>query len=178
MPGRYWCGLFIPLVHGTWLDFPALEVAATDFLSRSALLGVYLMFRPVFLGKVEGICSRDILASIVLFLGFTFGVDLDLAISLKYNDSDGILYNWPGFISRDKSFPLLEIGPFPVEVDSWDLFFGEGSGVLSTLVSGVEENLLISSPEFSLLPYSLSEHPSLSIGECAAMDRLFSIIPY
>ena len=135
VPGRYRCGLFIPPVDGTRLDFPALEVAATDFLSRSTLLGVYLMFRPVFLGKVEGICSHDILASIALFLGFTFGVDLDLAISLKYNDSDGILYNWPGFISRDKSFPLPEIAPFPVEVDSWDLFFVEGSGVLSTLVT-------------------------------------------
>ena len=145
---------------------------------QSVFLGVYLMRGPVFLGKVAGIWSRDILASISLFLGFCFGVVLDLAISLKYNDSDGVLYNWPGFISRDKSFPLLDIGPFPVEVDGRGPFFGEGSGVLSTLVSGVEGNSLISSPEFSLLPYSLSEHPSLGIGECAVMDSLFFIIPY
>ena len=157
------------------LDFPALDVAATDFLNWSAFLGVYLMRGPVFLGMVVGIWSRGILASIALFLGFSFGVVLDLTISLKYNSSDGVLYNWPGFISRDKSFPLLCIGPLPVEVDSRGPFFREVSGVLSTLVSGVEGNSLITS---LLLLYSLSEHPSLGIGECAVMDSLFFIILY
>ena len=95
------------------MDFPALEVVATDFLKRSVFLGMYLMHGPV----LAGIWSCDILDSIALFLGFSFGFVLDLTISLKYNDSDGVLYNWPGFISRDKSFPLLDIGPFPVGVD-------------------------------------------------------------
>ena len=54
---------------------------------------------------------------------------------------------------------------------------GKVPGYISTLVSGVEENSLTTSPELSLLLYSLSEHPSFCTGEYTVMDR-FDVFEY
>ena len=48
----------------------------------------------------------------------------------------------PGLVAnnKDKSFPLGLVGPFDVGGSSTLIRLGEGSGVLSTLVLGVELN--------------------------------------
>ena len=63
-----------------------------------------------------------------------------LAISLKYNKSLGSAF-FPGLeaISRDRSLPLLLVGPLGGD-STFLLLGGDGSGVLYTLVVGVELN--------------------------------------
>ena len=66
----------------------------------------------------------------------------------------------------------MHLEPAKVEGSGSSSSTWDDSGVLSTLVSGVEENSLITSPELSLLLYSLSEHLKFCMGEYAVMDRL------
>ena len=68
-------------------------------------------------------------------------ISLVCANSLKYNEFLGKA-QLPGLVANsiDKSFPLGLVGPFKVGGSSSRLHLGEGSGVLWTLVLGVELN--------------------------------------
>ena len=129
MPGRKRCGLFIPPVDGRFLC-PALLVLCTDFLS-------------LFIGILAGIGSLCAFPSTSLFLGFSLGVVFERAISLKYKDCAGVSYFHPGFMIRDRSFPLLMICE-PFKDNGCAILAGVELGVLSTHVLGVEENSLTS----------------------------------
>ena len=71
---------------------------------------------------------------------FFRAVVFDLAISLKYNESLGsACFPDIAAINRDKSFPLVVAEPFEGG-STFPFLTGDGSGVLCTLVSGVELN--------------------------------------
>ena len=131
MPGRHLIGLLSPPVCRlprflcwAWMAFAAfLRACAADNFLRGFLVAN---------------CFRGALPGPPVFLRAVF---FCLAISLKYKESLG---NMPPFglaaSSKDRSFPLDLTGSFTVEGSSTFLRLGEDSGVLSTLVLGVELN--------------------------------------
>ena len=129
MPGRHLIGLFNPPVLGLPL-LPA-AVALAAFFRACAAVNV---FRGFFVTN----CLRGALPEPPVFF---LAVVLLRAISLKYNESLG---NMPPFglaaNSKDRSFPFDLTGSLGIEGSSTFLLLGEGSGVLSTLVFGVELN--------------------------------------
>ena len=129
MPGLYLMGLFKPPVFGGLPRFCCAAWLALATFFR-ACAGVNF-----FMGFLVTSFSRGLLP---VFLRAVF---LVLAISLKYKE---LLGNMPPFglaaNSKDRSFPLDLMGSLEIEGSSIFLCFGEGSGVLSTLVLGVELN--------------------------------------
>ena len=129
MPGRHLIGFFNPPVLG----LPALPA----FVALAAFLRA-CWTDNFFRGFLVASCFRGALPGPPVFFR---AVVFCLTISLKYSESLG---NMPPFglaaNSNDKSFPFDLTGSFGVEGSSPFLLLGEGSGVLSILVSGVELN--------------------------------------